>query len=433
MYRQFLAIVVVTTLGGLGATRTTEEEGPLAGLPSKPGPHLEKIQALGDNEWLNLGKPTADPKWGSARGRSWSSNQPAAPNLRGGFVFAEGVHAYVKPDGRYMNDLWFYDINAHRWVCCYPGIEVKSLAGRIKDRKLTLNDDGLLVDNSGEPLPPLLIHAYGNLGYDPARKKFLTFGGQFENYFTWGKGAVFHEPYKLFQEQRVGKKYPKYSPFLYDAATGRFECSPVPVAPEGRGTFGGDVLAYVSSRKQFFYGGTRGVWYFDVGTRTWTDAKPKGTSPTGIDHCATYDSKRDRVYYYQADGKTMEDNFFVYDVKANEWSRPKPTGSGPVKCTSYESIFNFDEASDRLVVIRLYDGPTREKPEPGLRRGVYAYDPQTNTWADPHPLPAEVVKAIRNGNFGFYDPVLNVYFCYFAGDSADDGTMWVYRYKRRPQ
>src|SRR5688500_14950724 len=101
--------------------------GPLATAPAKPGPHIERIKALGDNEWLSLGPPAPDPKWGRARGRSWSSNMPCAADLRGAFVFAEGVHAYVKPDGHYMNDLWFYDIQTHRWNCLYPGIEVKTI------------------------------------------------------------------------------------------------------------------------------------------------------------------------------------------------------------------------------------------------------------------------------------------------------------------
>src|SRR3954465_9452885 len=187
----------------LGASASADEpKGPLAGLPSKPGAHVEKIKALGDDEWLNLGTPAADPKWGKARGRSWSSNQPFAPDLRGGFVFAEGVHGYTKPDGRYMNDLWFYDANANRWVCLYPGTEVKTIAKRIKDKELTLDDRGLLVEKDGQPLPPLLIHAYGYLGYDPDRKKFAFFGSQFGNYFTTGKGAVFEEANKLFQEAR---------------------------------------------------------------------------------------------------------------------------------------------------------------------------------------------------------------------------------------
>jgi hypothetical protein len=432
MNRSWLVLIAVALGVAAGADEPPRRKGPLADLPSKPGPHVEKIRALGDNEWLSLGKPAPDPKWGSARGRAWSSNQPAAPNLRGGFVFAEGVHGFTKPDGRYMNDLWFYDINAHRWVCAYPGIEVKTVARRIKDGELTLNADGLMVDRRGEPLPPLLIHAYGNLGYDPERKQFLTLGDQFGNYFTWGKGAAFQEAYRLYQEKRVGKKFPGHSPFLFDTASGKFECAPVKSGPDGKGNFGADVLAYVGSRKEFFYGGTHGVWYFNAGTRKWTDAKPRGVPPTGIDHCAAYDPKRDRVYYHQQDGKTPADNFLIYDVKTNRWSKPNAKGAAPLSCTSYQSIYNYDAANDKLVVIRLYDGRDRQKDEPALRRGVYVYDPQTNTWADPLPFPAKVVKGIKNGNFGFYDPELNAYFCYFAGDSADDGSMWVYRYKRRP-
>ena len=132
--------LALAALGFANDTRAEDRpKGPLADLPSKPGAHVEKIKALGDNEWLNLGAPAADPKWGKARGRSWSSNMPFAPDARGAFVFGEGVHAYVKPDGRYMNDIWFYDANAHRWVCLYPGIEVKAVARRIKDKELTLN------------------------------------------------------------------------------------------------------------------------------------------------------------------------------------------------------------------------------------------------------------------------------------------------------
>ncbi len=399
--------------------------GPLATLPSKPGPHVEKIKALGDNEWLNLGAPAADPKWGKARGRSWSSNMPFAPDVRGAFVFAEGVHAYVKPDGRYMNDLWFYDANAHRWVCLYPGIEVKTVAQRIKDKELALNADGLLVEKDGQPLPPLLIHAYGYLGYDPDRRRFAFFGSQFGNYFTTGKGGVFEEANKLFEEARKGKKFPSTSPFFYDAASGKIEYFPVANAPKGK-PYGANLLVYVGSKKQFFYGGSDGVWFLDPEKRTWADAKPKGEPPSGIDRCAAYDATRDRIYHHGKGDKAAENDFLVYDVKGNAWSHPKPKGTGPAYSSSYESVFNYDAGADRLVVIRLYN----TKDEPGLRRGVYAYDPAANGWADPLPLPAEVVKGIKNGNFGFYDPELNAYFCHFASDSSDDGSMWVYRYKK---
>jgi hypothetical protein len=41
---------------------------PLAGLPSAAGSTIAQIQALGDNAWLDLGTPVADPAWGTARG-----------------------------------------------------------------------------------------------------------------------------------------------------------------------------------------------------------------------------------------------------------------------------------------------------------------------------------------------------------------------------
>jgi hypothetical protein len=300
----------------------------------------------------------------------------------------------------------------------------KTIVQRLKDKELVVNDQGLLVDKKGEPLPPLLIHAYGYLGYEPEQKKFMFFGSQLGNYFTTGKGGVFEEANKLFQEQRKDKKFPKHSPFFYDVASGKFECFPVETAA-GDQPYGANILAYVASKKQFFYGGSGGVWFLDLAKRTWVAANPKGTPPTGIDHCGAYDAKRDRIYYYCRDGKTAPDNFFVYDVKENAWSRPQTKGTAPIACTSYESIFNFDAANDALVVIRLY----QSKDEPGLRRAVYVYHPETNTWDEPLPLPENVAKSIRNGNYGFYDRELNAYFCHFAGDSADDGTMWAYRFK----
>jgi hypothetical protein len=401
-------------------------QGLLAGLPATAGPHVEKIKALGDNEWLDLGSPAADPTWGKARGRSWGANMPAAPNLRGAFVFGEGVHGYVKPDGRYMNDLWFYDINAHRWVCLYPGIDVKAVAGQIRDKELNVDDNGLLVDKRGRPLPPLLIHAYGNLGYDPQRNQFAFFGSQFGNYFTTGKGGAFEEANRLFRERREGKMPPKLSPFFYDVASGNFECFPVAVAPKGGGGYGAGVMAYVSSRKQFFFVGVDGVWFLDADKRTWVDAKPTGTPPSGYDHVGTYDPKRDRIYYHKRDGKTAEANLLIYDVKENAWTAPKPKGTAPLYSTSVESFFNYDSANDRLVSIRY----RATKDEAGLRQGVYAYDPGTNTWAEPLPLPPPVAGLERTASSAFYDPELNAYFCHFASDSRDDGTMWVYRYRK---
>ena len=91
-------LIVAATSHGAPAAK-----GPLSTLPSKAGAHIEKIQSLGDNQWVNLGAPAADPKWGKARGSSWGAKALIlAPELRGAFLFGEGVHAFVKPDGHAM-------------------------------------------------------------------------------------------------------------------------------------------------------------------------------------------------------------------------------------------------------------------------------------------------------------------------------------------
>src|SRR5438067_10812640 len=60
--REFLQSSMVAAVMAVGgkvhaAEPAIERKEPLAGLPSKPGPHIDKLKALGDNEWLNLGSP----------------------------------------------------------------------------------------------------------------------------------------------------------------------------------------------------------------------------------------------------------------------------------------------------------------------------------------------------------------------------------------
>ena len=109
----------------------------LATQPSKPGAHIEKIRPWATTNGLNLGPPAADPNWGRARGRSWGAKALVyAPDKAGAFLFGEGVHALVKPDGHIMDDLWFYDINANAWTCLYPGTDTRNFSQRVKDGNL---------------------------------------------------------------------------------------------------------------------------------------------------------------------------------------------------------------------------------------------------------------------------------------------------------
>jgi len=332
----FGAICLVFT--ALASTSPTlyaqDKKGPLAALPSKPGPHVEKIKAMGDNEWLKLGIPAADPKWGKARGSSWGAKALIlAPDKRGAFLFGEGVHAYVKPDGHSMDDLWFYDLNAHAWICLYPGMNTKTFTQRVKDKALLIDDNGQLIDGDQQPIPlHTLVHAWGYLTYDSDRKKlaFLSWNGTAGNpiprYFLGGEKQM-DEGLKLLEEQLKGKKKQVFSPWFYDVASGKFERSPANnTTPINAGGF--PQFHYLPSKKQFFAVGSETVAIFDPAKGQWTDAKAKGPSPKGYDACGCYDSKRGRFYRNDGDDSKGE-GLMAYDIESNSWSHLKPTGNAP--------------------------------------------------------------------------------------------------------
>jgi hypothetical protein len=176
-YWKRLSLLIGLALATVGNRAAAESKPPLAGLPSTPGKHIEKIKALADNTWLNLGSPAADPKWGKGRGRSWSSRMAYAPDLRAAFLFGEGVHAWWnKQNNRYMDDLFVYDIMAHRWVCAHPGTEVTAV-------KLKLDRNGIEVDENGRPVPVAqLSHGYEQLTYDTDRRRFMFMPGSSQDW-----------------------------------------------------------------------------------------------------------------------------------------------------------------------------------------------------------------------------------------------------------
>jgi hypothetical protein len=338
---------------------------------------------------------------------------PLAPELRGAFLFGEGVHGYVKPDGHYMDDLWLYDVNAHRWVCCYPGAPTRTL-------DLTINKDGFEAARDGRPLPVASqVHGYSMNAYDTDRRRLLSM----PNLHGYWKRA-------LPQRERWLKAAPRdASPWLFESAAGRWNRlrTGTPGPPSGYG----DTLLYLPDRRQaFFAHRSKEVWFYDTRRDRWRRSAPKGPAPPfGIDATSCYDPKRQRVYlgggaYPVAPPETHA--FWVFDLEAERWVDPRPKGK-PCKGSNSYSTLNalmaYDSANDRvLLVLHSFH---YSKPD---RLGVYVYDPVANSWAaEPLPLP----KGLRNRQVknGFYDPALNAVFLHSASDSGDDGVIWVYRYR----
>lgn len=404
-----LAFWCMASLLSAGESSSTN---PLAELPSKPGPHIEKIQALGDNAWIDLGAPTPDPKWGGARGRSWTPKMAFAPDLRGAFLCATGVHGFVKPDGHYMDDLWFYDLNAHRWICLYPGADTKTL-------KLHLNENGLEVNDAGEHIPvSYLSHGYNNMTYSPDHKKYVIIHTQCP---WWAKALPQRWEWLDQKDPAVIKKSYGHAgpvimsakhPWFWDVAAGKWDRRFISGDGPNRGRFEG-VLEYVPSQKKAHYLYSHGeVWIYDFATETWA-AGPKIKAPI-YDNVACFDSKRERIWV----GKKAA--FGFYDTRAGTWTdiagkdQPGYLGGG------VDANLTYDSVSDVLVL-------NIGKPKDGSQEaGPYVFKPEENAWTRLTPEKPPPFVWLNNA---CYDPVTNLHYYFSAGDSRDNGKIIGYRYQ----
>lgn len=386
---------------------------PFAELPSKPGAHVEKIRALADGAWLQLGAPAADPKWGRARGRSWACRMPFAPELGGAFLFGEGVHGYVKPDGHVMDDLWFYDLQQHRWICCYPGSEVATL-------EVKINADGFEANARGEPIPlSQMAHAYEGITYDTDRRRFMAMPCPNHDYLV---KSLKQKQGKWLEGQTIN--HSAASPWFFETDTGKWDRRRTEM-PSPRSGYGDSFHYLPADRRAFFRHGDE-IWFYDTAGNAWTQMKPTGPRlPFGIDATSCYDSKRNRIYVGGGSypvAPAGRNAFHIYDLKANAWVDPQPKGAPCQGSNSYATniaAMEYDAVSDRVIIFR-YGGKVEE-------RGIFIYDPEENAWSQaPQRFPEKWGQCTN----AFYDPALNAHFFHVAGDSDDNGTVWVYRHQR---
>jgi hypothetical protein len=403
---------------GGGGGRLPPPSGPLEGLPSEAGPHVATIEALGDGAWTSLGTPTADPTFGVARGRSWGGRAlVSASALRGAFYTGEGKHAFVKPDGYGMDDIFFYDINQNRWIAVYPGMHTQSFNQRVQDGELLIDDNGQLVDADAQPIPMhTLIHAWDFLTFDPAKQKFVFLAGNgMGRYYLPGEAAM-EEGLTALEAVQATKTAPPMSPWFYDITTAKFEHSPIttelPLAVENWNTTYG-VFDYLPTQQRYFYGSAEGVSYYDPASLAWSVANDSGPRPTGYDVGGCYDEKRDRMYVGAGDGS----GFHIYDLATETWSKSASGGAPGNLGTNVSSVL-YDVANDVVTVLQ-YDA-----------KAIFVYSPSANSWSST-PMSSEMLSSVSGPRFNaFYDAQINAYFVHAAGDSEDNGMMWVYRYKK---
>jgi hypothetical protein len=384
----------------------TEAKGPLAGLPSAPGAHLAKVKTLGDGHWLKLGAPKPDPERGVAYGPAYTYRMAFAPDLRGAFLYGEGAHATFRKDGYVQDGLWFYDMNAHAWICCYPGTNAA-------DAGLRLNADGWWQDKDGGLVPVTVMHGWDQVAYDPDRGLFAAV-----------KKSSYYSMPKIKGLDSGGKDLKKISDnglWLWDTRTARWS----PHRGKGPKVVFGANLVYLPGPKKFWYWcGTGQIHLYDCGKKSWGALKPAGPRPpfTMQGQCA-YDPKRDRVYLGGGGTEKTAKNtecLWIYDVKGNSWTNAKAAGSKYKTwgCNG-TAVANYDTVGDRLVMFHF------------AARTVNVYDPDKNAWSS-GPLEAKIDAGDRSRVrlSGFYDPETNAHYFHAASVSRTDNAIWVYRHRK---
>jgi hypothetical protein len=279
-------------------------------------------------------------------------------------------------------------------------------SGKLKADKL-----GRLVDQTGQPIPVHThIHAWGFLAYDTHRQEFAFWalrGPKIITYYLAGSGSM-RAGLKQLAEQGFDKKHGGWSPWFYEARTGRFDLRPARgssgISWVGGGRF--PQFHYVPARKLYYAVNGGQVATFDPATNTWNALKVKGKGTKGDDVPGCLDAKRLRIYH----GPDV-----YYDINTNEWVWPNANGPKPAPTSTDSGGYYYDERNDVMIVFQL--GKYGKKPR------TFVYEPESNTWTE-HPLP----KAI--GNHNVYDAVHNVFWSFYARDgSTKPGRLAAWRYK----
>jgi hypothetical protein len=359
-----------------------------------------------------------------------------APDLVGGFLQGEGVHGAhgTGPrEGRYNDDVFFYDLMAHRYVCVYPGTKTDTFEAE-------LDDDGFVADADGEH-PPIAIaaHGYECSSYNPETREFMT--------------LLTGSPYSRKIRDRLTSlvgEHPRHSrdgggmhPFFYNVEQGRWLRRKV--AGAGPRTGLADALTYLPTQKKtVLYQRGGDFWFYDHRQPGWERVTAKGGPPTTVDGRPThegtlcYDSKRDRLYVFNRDQISQP---WIYDCETNTFTDPNPEHQFYPATNTYEqgkasigstaSGVPYDSVAD-VVVMRLTvkQGMGDPRNIPAKTLGLAVYDPADNEWnQEPVPLPDEA--KVRGAWNSFYSPELNVHVYHIAGDSRTNGTVVVYRHRRK--
>jgi hypothetical protein len=373
----------------------------LYGLPSPEGQHVKKIRDLAADKWLSLGIPQDDPNQGGVFGRSYTPKMAFAPGLRGAFVYGQGGNRFIRPDGRIQDGLWFFDINANAWICCYPGTDCT-------DPQLTFGKNDLWQNARGKIVPVGVRQAQHQVTYNSTSRIFAAMTSS--SFFSIDaiKGKV-----GLAKGQRYGAfQGPQASPWFWDVASGKWQRyltkAPTPKI--------GSNLLWIPRLKKYLFWNRPKMHFYDPKEKRWEMQTFKGKIPPSGSAQSAYDPKRQLLFIIGPAAPPKSQKLFVYDIQKKEWRNARAGQIDSIKYRpSGRSAILFDTANGVLLLFQFE------------QRTIHAYDPKADSWSR-----RSYATTILPGKYEyhncFYDSVLNVHFIHSARMSKPGGEMWVYRY-----
>lgn len=391
--------------------------GPLQDQPSAPGTHLNAVVALAANTWLDLGVPQADPVYGLATGREYTPRMAWSSSLQGAFLTGESGHGYVNTQtGRYIDDVWFLDFAANKWVCVKPGSQVATLS-------LALNADQFEVDAQGELVPVAQLgHGYEFVAFDELTQNFLMqpipntyWTASMPQRLNWLPSANF--PASQYQ-----------SPWLFDTVAGVWRRAAAGTPVPSFNTSARAMVVHGMPGGRFLYFDTAAanqnrVWWFDAIAQSWQDQATASPAPSiSGNGVSCYDTNHHRMWYYGVEATSQQARLWYYDVEGTHWH---DTGAGntPAHTVIYTTAnrgLSFDEASNQLLLKVSVGGTTPPSFVP--------FDIASNTW-----LPAVTPPASLGVNWSwkhvnvFYASGHNVHVLHVASGNSGTGRIIVYR------
>ncbi|MAG55269.1 MAG: hypothetical protein CMJ83_03175 [Planctomycetes bacterium] len=406
-----LSDAVLATIG--------DRRGPLAGLPSSAGAHIAQIQGLAPGAWLDLGVPAPDPVHGLATGRAFTPRMPWSSALGGAFFTGEGQHGFVNPNtGRYVDDVWFYDLYAHRWIVVKPGSHVATLS-------LSLNQDGFEVDAQGELVPVAQLgHGYEFVTFDETSRRFYM--QPVPNTF-W----VPHMPQRLNWLPSSGFPLSQYrSPWVFDTVSGTWDRRPPgAAAPTFNTSSRGIAAQWVGSENKVWVfdesaANQSRIWWFDTMAMEWSETATATPGPgIGGNGVTCQDVAGGAIWYYGVETASGVARLWRYDVATRAWALASSSGVPPASSiyTTGFAALTYDAARD-VVLLRMAQGGTTPPV-------FHPFDPATGAWEAPFSPPPSMASFFAWTSVNAtYVPELDVHLFHVSASGAQTGRMLVYRH-----